>query len=162
MYDIDLSDLEKQLKTLERYDEIAARHLTGAMQQSVIILEGSAREFAPVYQGRLRQSIGSEVVRDAAPGSIVGRVGSSLRGEVYPLVMELGRPPGKMPLVEALRRWAHLVLGDEGLAFVVARAIGRRGIKGRFFLKQAFEKNQARIGQFFTDALAALAKELAV
>lgn len=43
--------------------------------------------------------------------------------------VERGRKPGKMPPSKALRPWAEKRLGDGRLAFVVARAIGRRGIK---------------------------------
>jgi hypothetical protein len=39
------------------------------------------------------------------------------------------------------------------VAFTVARAISRRGIKGRFFMKQGWERSQARVNGFFAQAL---------
>jgi len=48
--------------------------------------------------------------------------------------MEYGRKPGKYPMkngrvVESLRRWTRVKLGDERLAYVVARAIAKRGTR---------------------------------
>jgi hypothetical protein len=49
--------------------------------------------------------------------------------------MELGRRPGAaMPPPDALERYGH------GLGIVIARAIARRGIRGRFFVRNARTK----------------------
>lgn len=45
--------------------------------------------------------------------------------------VEFGRLPGKMPPSSALESWTARHLGDARLAFVVARSIGRRGIRAR-------------------------------
>ena len=49
----------------------------------------------------------------------------------HAIFVERGRKPGKQPPMEALREWCATYLGDPRLAFVVARAIGRRGVFGR-------------------------------
>lgn len=45
--------------------------------------------------------------------------------------VEEGRRPGRPPPVRALMGWAQRKLGDARLAYPVARAIGRRGIRPR-------------------------------
>ena len=72
---------------LHDYDEISDRHFKKAMHESVISIEGVAIRNAPVgVSGRLKNSMASEVkVRGDA---IIGRVGSTLKKEVYPKVMD--------------------------------------------------------------------------
>lgn len=165
-YEVEIVGLQEQLARLAKYDQIADKHMVKAMQQSVTTIESAVKPLVPVgVSGRLRNSIASEVKTEAA-GSIVGKVGSTLRGEVYPSVMEFGRKPGRMPPPSALERWVQLKLGVEparvrGVAFQVARAIGRRGIKGKFFMKKGFEQSQAKVLQYFNSALTAITEELA-
>lgn len=53
---------------------------------------------------------------------------------------EVGRRPGaRIPPLAAIAGWAARH-GLEGLAFPIARAIARRGIKGRFFMRHARER----------------------
>ena len=151
---------------LLKYDEISDRHLRIAMSKSVATIEGRGKKNAPVgVSSRLRQSIASEV--KSLPGSIVGRVGSTMRGEVYPIVMETGRRFGrKAPPSSALERWVRIRLGVperrvKGVAFVIARKIGRRGIVGRFFLRKAWFASKRQVDGFFSKALKAITKELA-
>lgn len=157
-YELKIEGLEEQLANLARYEPTALRELTTAMQQSVIAIESAARPLTPVgVSGQLRQSIGSTVVAESAV-SIVGRVGSSITGSPYPVVMELGRTPGaRQPPSEALERWVHLKLGvpESDVARVarqVARNIGRRGIKGRGMLRQGYEKVREQITGYFQRA----------
>lgn len=165
-YDIEIIGLAEQLKKLNGYDDLADRHLTHAMNQSVVTLESRIKPLVPVFRGRLRGSIGSQVTKDG-PGSIVGKVGSSLKSETYPVVMEFGRKPGaKMPPPDALERWVHLVLGvpDDkapGVALAVARSIARKGIKGRRFMQRGFEASQSAIVGFFAAALKRITDDLA-
>jgi len=44
--------------------------------------------------------------------------------------VDMGRKAGKQPPISAIRKWIQQKGLDEGLAFVIARAIGKRGIKG--------------------------------
>jgi hypothetical protein len=168
MYEIEIKGLDEHLRKLNAYGEIADRELGTAMQQSVIAVESAVRPLVPVgVSGALRQSIASEVKREGAGGSIVGRIFSSIDSP-YPAVMEFGRRPGAaMPPPQALERWVHLKLGvpDElaaGVAFTVARSIARKGIAGRRFMQQGFEKAKSQVDQFFARALERIAKALAV
>ncbi len=168
MYEIEIKGLDEQLKKLNAYGEIADRELSTAAQQSVIAVESAVRPLVPVgVSGALRQSIISEVKREGVGGSIIGRVFSSLDSP-YPAVMEFGRRPGAaMPPPDALVRWVHLKLGvpDEqapGVAFTVARSIARKGIAGRRFMQQGFEKVKGQVDQFYARALERIAQALAV
>lgn len=153
------------IKRFVRYDEISDRHLRIAMNKSVVKIEGRAKKNAPVgVSSRLRNSLASEV--KSMPGSIVGRVGSTLKGEVYPAVIERGRKPGSMPPSSALVRWVRIRLKvpakqAKSVAFLVARKIGRRGIMGRFFLRKAWFASKRQVDGYFSKALKAITKELA-
>ena len=50
---------------------------------------------------------------------------------MHALFVERGRMPGKQPPLAIIQEWAQEHLGDWRLGFVIARAIGRRGIKAR-------------------------------
>ncbi len=77
--------------------------------------------------------------RQATTMSVTGATANSINSrytDVSAMVMgasysdiplEYGRRPGSYPPTEALKRWCKLKLGDEKLAFVVARKIAQRG-----------------------------------
>lgn len=92
--------------------------------------EAAARAGAAFDTGALARSITSQVTPPTA------RVFSTLG---YAPVVELGRAPGaRPPPPDALIGWMarHGMTGDP---WRLARAIGRRGIKGRFFMRAAAE-----------------------
>lgn len=159
-------NLDGLINRFVRYDEISNRHLRGAMHKSVAKIEGRTRKNAPVgVNSKLRNSIASDV--KSMPRSIVGRVGSTMKGEVYPIVMETGRRAGRTaPPSSALERWVRIKLKvpakrAKGVAFVIARKIGRRGIMGRFFLRKAWFSSKRQVDGYFSKALRAITKELA-
>lgn len=164
-YEVELKNFDEQLKKLKDYDRVSDKYITEAMHKSGLLLVSKIRPLTQVYRGALRDSIGSEVVRESAT-SIIGRVGSSLKSEQYPAVMEFGRRPGaKMPPASALERWAHLKLGTvegSGVGFVIARAIGRKGIKGKRFMQKGWNMSKAQVNKFFEQALEKIANALAV
>lgn len=165
-YQVTIPLLDEQIKKLEGYDAIATPKLKDAMTKSVIKVQGGARENAPVgVSGRLRQSLGYEV--SGGGSAITGWVGSTMKDEVYPSVMEVGRRPGSMPPPSALERWVHLVLGVPekeitAVAFLVARSIQRRGIKGRRFLLNAYLVARSSIDGYFYSAIQEITKALKV
>lgn len=157
-----LAQLRKQIK---KYPKIANKHYRRAMLKSVTTIEGKAKPLTPVFRGRLRQSIVSGVRGTGI--ELTGVVGSSLKNEVYPAVMEFGRKPNsKAPPAKALERWVWLTLKPPkkmvaGIAFVIARAIGKRGIVGKFFLHKAWNRSQRQVYRNFSRALANITEELA-
>jgi hypothetical protein len=61
----------------------------------------------------------------------------------YFKVQEFGRRPGRrMPPPSALLGWLRRKGIDPRAAFVIARSIGRRGLKGRFYMRAAREWGQ--------------------
>jgi hypothetical protein len=164
-YDISVEGLEEQIQKLVEFDLIAEKHLKTAMQKSVLTIEGEVKPLVPVgVSARLKNSIGTTVL-EIGTLSLEGRVGSSLKSELYPQVMEFGREPGKMPPPEALTRWVHLKLGvpkeDElRVAYLVARKIKSKGIKAKEFMKTGFENAKDRVVRFFNQALDDIAQDL--
>lgn len=157
----------EQLAKLSRVNSIVKRHSTRAIQQSVKTIVKAVRPNVPVgVSGKLRRSIvstvSSKVIR--AEGSVF----SNLKSEVYPNVMEFGRKAGaQMPPPEALERWVRLKLGVPAgrvasVAFAVARSIGRKGIKGRFFMRKGLDASRTRINEFFGRAIVNIVKDLSI
>jgi hypothetical protein len=113
--------------------------LTKAMTTSLLLIERDARRGVKRDTGRLQNSITHSI----SGNGLEGKVGPSV---AYGLYVEMGRRPGKMPPLKAVEGWAR----RHGInPFLVARAIGRKGIKAQPFLIPAFEKNQRRITELF-------------
>ncbi len=101
--------------------------------------------------GALRGSIVSEV-RGSALDSLRGTVATPL---AYALPVEEGRGPGRRPPSgpgSSLYGWVERVLGVSGgearsAAFLIARAIGRRGTAGRHMFRDALEKSMGPIAR---------------
>lgn len=160
-YEIELKGFDEQAARLKAEPAMVNQEFTVAMNQSVLTAVGQVRPLTPVFQSRLRGSIGGTVTSDGL-GSVVGTVGSSLSGEVYPSVMEFGRTAGSMPpTTGALRRWVEIKLGDASLVFVVARAIAKKGIKGKEFMKRGGEAARGAVEGFFAAAVERIANRLA-
>ena len=164
-YGIKIKGLDEFRKQIKAYPKIAGKHYGKAMKKSVITIQKNARPLSPVFRGRLRDSIEWEVRGTGI--NITGVVGSTMKNEIYPSVMEFGRKPGaKMPPPGALERWVWLVLKPpkkmvKGVAFVVARAIGKKGIKGKRFLQKGWEQSKRKVYMNFQKSHHDVVKELA-
>ncbi len=77
---------------------------------------------------------------------LVGVVGTKVH---YAAAVEYGRRPGKRPPTRELKRWAKRKLGDESLAYVVARKIGREGTRPQPYLEPALEARRGEIVRMF-------------
>lgn len=155
-YSVQVEGLDKF--QFAKADVLTRQRVVEAMGKATKTVEAEVKPLTPVFQARLRNSIGSTV--ETSTSTVIGRVGSSLKSETYPAVMEVGRKPGSWPPISALERWAELVLGDVRLAFVVARKIAAQGIKGYFYLKRGLENSKDKINGFFNEALSQLGKDL--
>lgn len=161
VYEIEVTALGESIAALGGYDRMADQELTLAMQESATAIQRSASDNAPRWRGNLAGSMTSRVTSTASV--VIGEVYSNASNPIYPLVMEYGRRAGaKPPPVEAIRPWVADKLGDGSLAFVVARSIGRKGIKGRRFLGRAYSENQAIVHNLFRIAVERLAQRLSV
>lgn len=83
-------------------------------------------------------------------------IGSALP---YAPFVEYGRKPGKRPPIDAIVRWIALKpvnTGDRDIrsvAFAIATAIGKRGVKPRYPFRQAADAMRPRVEEIFVDVL---------
>lgn len=119
--------------------------LRRAFTRSALIVESAAKKLAPVDRGRYRASITHRI--DAALFPQWAEVGSSA---TYARAIEEGRPPGTMPPVKALEKWAKRKNLN---AWAVAKSIEKHGIKPNPVLSTALEESQQAIEGEFTNAL---------
>ena len=122
--------------------------LGGAMQQSLSLVQSAAaRELGGYGLQRMAGALSTDVRVGA--GTVTGTLTVAHPG----YWVEHGRRPGKQPPIAAIRGWAL----ERGLVpFLVARAIGRRGIRARPFLRPALERNTRGIEALFAKAGAAV------
>lgn len=57
----------------------------------------------------------------------ITETGGKVTGAMHLIPAMTGRAPGRIPPVDALKRWALLKLGDENLAWAIAKKIEREG-----------------------------------
>ena len=120
--------------------------LEAFLTRLTLTAEATARAGAPTDTAALVRSITSQVTPPT------GRVFSTLS---YAPVVEFGRAPGRPPPPDALVGWMarHGMTGDP---WRLARAIGRRGTKGRFFFRAAARAAQQAAPKLLGDAVAAI------
>jgi HK97 gp10 family phage protein len=151
-FSVDTSDLLRLVRGCEAAAKAAPQELGRAMTRSVLAIEGDAKGLVPVDTGNLRRSITHDV--SAQAGGVVGRVGTNVP---YARYVEEGTSP-HWPPVSALAGWA----GRHGIpAFLVARAISRRGTKAKPYLKPALQKNLAAIDREFHQVVPRILAKLA-
>lgn len=120
------------------------------LERWAITVESEAKRGAPVDTGRLRASITHRL--DAAPVPLFAEVGTNV---TYARPVHEGRRAGaRQPPSAALAVWARRHGG--GNPFLIARAIGRRGIKARPFLRNAAQASASQLAGF----VATCAKEI--
>jgi hypothetical protein len=129
--------------------EQATQELVPAFLEQV---RGDAIEGTPVFDGFARGSWQTPTLERLSPVLMEGTVFSNLD---YMSVIEKGRRPDKPPPPSSvLIRWVTIKLGVSpkqapGVAYVVARAIGRRGLPAKRPLGNAIDKNAAFADQIF-------------
>lgn len=143
------------MKETQRRMEQVVKDLRGtpminAMRDATLIVTRDAKINAPVDTGRLRASITPEVSADAE--EVRGVVGSNV---TYAPFVELGTRP-HWPPIAALEVWAAR---HHTSAFLVARAISRRGTPAVEYLGKAFEANRQKIEARFNRAVTEIASK---
>lgn len=135
------------------------RELRRGVERSVARVKAVAVRKAPTNFGALRKSLASREKFDNRTATHTGEVFSPL---VHSVVMELGADPF-FPPVAPLVLWARRKrlawksksgkpLSFESIAFLVARGISRKGIKGRHYLRDSFVQETPRIVAILRDA----------
>lgn len=128
--------VEAQAKMDQVVRDIRGEEMQQSYRAAALLVSNDAKRLAPVDRGGLRASITPDVRQD---GNVtMGIVGSNLVNAPY---METGTRPFWPPLA-ALQVWARR---HGTSAYVVARAIARRGIQGRRYLQRAFDNNKSEV-----------------
>ena len=149
--ELDTSEIEALIREIPGFNFTIFAEMRKAMKEALDVLHAEITARTPVNTGTLRQSI-QPVIRGQAP-SFVGEVGSPL---IYGWPVERGRRPGKMPPVDAIELWVNRKLGLQGneaksVAFLVARAIGRRGTRGEAMFFRGTEAARPRVEQIWNN-----------
>lgn len=132
--EVDATEVIEKMEQVQR--DLAGNPMVQAVKDSTMMVTGTAKRYTPVDTGRLRASITPSIaVRDKV---VRGVVGSNV---TYAPYQELGTRPFWPPL-SALETWARR---HGTTAFVVARAISRRGIKAVKYLQRALQHNRWHI-----------------
>ncbi len=131
--------IRKKGKLFEDPETVIRRHLEEALTEVAAFGEREIRKRTPAgATGNLHSRILGEVRVSPQPAVLWGTPAA------YGPAVEEGRRPGRMPPPEALVSWVEEVLNvprekSRGVAFVVARAIGRRGTKPRGMFGRSLE-----------------------
>lgn len=134
-------------KTLEAAHEQAGRETVNELRQQTI-QSGAIASFS------FLRSIEKQYERQGAAEAWL--IGSALP---YAPFVNYGRKPGKRPPIEAILKWVVLKpirTGDKdprSIAFAIAAAIGRRGVKPKLFFEETVKRMTPRIEQLITDEL---------
>ena len=123
------------------------QHIHAATRVALALLLTAVRKGTPVTFGNLRRSIQADVRGRVT--NIEGRIASPLN---YAPAVEFGTRP-HFPPIAPLKLWARRKLGDEGAAYAVQKAIGKRGTKGHFMFQKAWEKGKDKAIRRITDAV---------
>jgi hypothetical protein len=104
----------------------------------------------------LRNSIVQSVRVDG--NKIVGEVGSALP---YARILEFGSAGGgRFPNINTLKVWAQRKFGVEAAAYVIGRAIQRRGFVAQPYLAPALEEVGPRAQFVFTNRILEALREV--
>lgn len=112
---------------------LEAEGVMGESKREVDVDQGTLRASGYVKEPVINRSRGGDTVL-----VVMGYGGAASGYAVYlheGTGPNVGQPPF-MPPVEPFREWAKRVLGDERLGFVIARAVGARGLGPRKYLER--------------------------
>ena len=128
-----------------------------AVMRASLKVEREAKRKVPVHEGRLRNSITTQISRE--PRGIIGKVGTKVK---YAPFVEFGTRK-HFPPPSALERWVRLklkVAQDQvkTVAFLVARKISKRGTKPQPFLRPALLESRAFINREIRKAVERLVR----
>jgi len=130
-YSVKAADVDAMAKVVARYPELARAVMIDTMTEAVYLVAGEIMRLTPRNTGNLIGTIGGRVEQLGSIGSLGGEVSGIVEaGADYALDVEMGLPPGTwISDIDALKRWAHLRLGDEDAAYGVRAAIFNRGTR---------------------------------
>lgn len=140
--ELDLTELFRFEQLIPKLDDAIKVESRLTTNISVDIWEALVVGNTPTDSGLLLNSIGTKVIFGAS--AILGSVTTTL-DPIYGEPVEYGRKPGKMPPSDAIKLWVIRKLGLSGkeadsAAFLIARAIGRRGTKAARMFQKGYKE----------------------
>jgi len=153
---LEVEGLEELQKALAQFPAESAKHTRTAMGQGLAVLESDVKEHARHDMGITAASVGSQIVGGMG-SEIIGKVGSNLPHAPYAL--EYGRLPGKMPPPNIIEEWAGRH-GMEGLGFVIARAIGARGVSAPHTMSNTLRNKASQVVRLFEQGIEKVLRSL--
>jgi len=152
-------DADDAIRAFERAHEVMARHVDGALEAGAQYVAREARQRVPKWKNELLNSIRAERVTEAMPPGVMAwqaRTGTNYARYVEEGVRPMqSHPPG---IANGLMEWVREKFKPENdkelsrIAFAVAFAIQRRGIKPRPYMAPAMEASEARVRQMLRQA----------
>ena len=166
-YEIKIPDELIGLNLSANYVRARARHLPPAMEKSVHSAQSAVSSMVPIgASGAAQRSIDTKTAQ--TPYQTVGKVTSSMRRpNIYIFVMNAGRAPGKKmanstklePWVEA-KGLASNPTRVRQIAYLIARAIQKKGMKGLSFMFRGLDRSKNQIEAYHQQAVEAITREL--
>lgn len=152
---VEITGVPELVRALGQAKERALRALEVALYQEAVLIMGQSKLLVPVDEGTLRNSGFVELPkRDAAGVEVVMGYGGAASG--YAVYVHEGTGPAVgrpafFPPIAPIRDWVRRNLRVphdklDSVAFVVARAIGRRGLRPRKFLETPFKARESTMG----------------
>lgn len=157
MMEIRIED-DRLRAAMQRAPQVIDAELRRTVTAVTLDAEGGVIAATPVgATGHLRQSITHQV---SGSGIVIGRVYST-DVPIKVASVEHGRAPGRMPPIAPIQLWVNRKLGgDRSVAFLVARAIGRRGTRGQRMFATGFRAAQGRLPARMAALRAAIGRAL--
>jgi hypothetical protein len=158
---IEIKGLQELMDRFGQFDEIAVGEFRAAMGVSVETVAKLAREKAPRNLSYLVGSITGKVQGGGVVTQVEGVVGAY---KPYAQVMEEGADP-HWPNMGNLHYWVVRKLGLNGVeaeraTFLIARAISRRGLKGRHYMRDGLKEAEPKIKAEFEQAVERVVQKL--
>lgn len=132
VYSAQIDGLDKLQNKLKA--SVAGPPVTKFFTRGALLVQREAKPLTPVDRGTLRRSITTEV-DSRSPIPQYALIGTNV---AYALYVHEGRKPGKYPPAGPIAAWIKRKQLNVP-TFTVQRAIARRGIEAKPFLKDGFE-----------------------
>ena len=139
--------------------KIVHEEFSQALNAGVLQFQGAILPLVPVNNGILRQGVQTSVTGQGT--TLVGRVFDPV---AYAIPVELGSRP-HFPPVAPIQLWVRRKLGVpekdvKSVAFLIARAISRRGTKAVKFFERGFQATKGQVEARFERAAAKVVERL--
>ncbi len=146
----DVEGLNQILMGMESIQQAAEAEARDSLEFALTTIRQAVQVRTPVNFGHLRGSIDYDIYGKGV--SLTGVVATPL---MYGYYVEYGRRPGRMPPVtEAIELWARrkgIRFPGKTLhqtAFIIARAIARKGTKGHHMFRDGFKAVEDKVRAF--------------